>query len=375
MRLFFLAFLLIYSGMHLLVWWGLRALFPATLSVRLCLAGWTILMVAAPPLTRLLERLGFGELAVATAWIGYLWMGFLWLAFALFTALAAWNGLVRLTGLRFPVVSRWALYGTRPALLVLLLVVVCGLWAFSEARHLRTESVQLPVDTLPPGRERLRIVQISDLHLGLINHRPLLEEVLARTRALQPDLVAVTGDLLDAQPDHLEGLAPLWRELQPPLGTFAVAGNHEAYAGRDQALAFFAEAGIRFLDNEIVNVDGIRIAGVPDPAWGTNLGDVALLAAAEPAPTTILLKHRPWVEAAAVGRFTVQLSGHAHRGQIFPFTLITALAYPLQDGLYSLAQGCWLYTSRGTGSWGPPMRLLSPPELTLIELVATRQPR
>jgi len=370
MRLFFLAFLLIYSGMHLLVWWGLRPLLPPGRRLHLLLFGWALLMIAAPPLTRLLERLGWGDAATGAAWIGYLWMGFLWLAFALFTTLAAWNGLTRLVGLRYPRLRRWVLYGPRPALCVLFLVAVTGTWAFFEARQLRVETVQLAVSTLPPGRNQLRIVQISDLHLGLINHQPLLEEVIAKIRALQPDLLAVTGDLLDAQPDHLEGLAPLWRQLQPPLGKYAVVGNHEVYAGREHSLHFLDQAGFRLLIDEAVEVDGIQVAGVPDPAWGSSRGEVALLTALDPAKVTLLLKHRPWVEAAAVGRFTLQLSGHAHRGQIFPFTLVTGLAYPLQDGLYHLGQECWLYTSRGTGSWGPPMRLLSPPELTLIELIA-----
>jgi len=120
----------------------------------------------------------------------------------------------------------------------------------------------------------------------------------------------------------------------------------------------------------VVNVEGIQVAGVPDPAWGASRGETALLANTDPRQLTVLLKHRPWVEAPAIGRFTLQLSGHAHRGQIFPFTLLTGVAYPRQDGLYLLGRECWLYTSRGTGSWGPPMRLLSPPELTLIELSA-----
>ena len=370
MRWFFLAFLLIYSGMHLLVWWGVRPLLPSDRRLHLPLLAWTLLMIAAPPLTRLLERFGWGDAAVATAWIGYLWMGFLWLAFALFTALAFWNGVVRFGGLRYPGLRRWVLYGPRPALCVLFLVVVAGLWAFFEARELRVETVRLAVGTLPPGRSQLRIVQVSDLHLGLINHRPLLEEIIARSRGLQPDLVAVTGDLLDAQPDHLEGLAPLWLQLQPPLGKFAVVGNHEVYAGREHSLQFLAEAGFRLLIDEAVEVDGIQVVGIPDPAWGSSRGDAALLTTVDPAKVTVLLKHRPWVEPAAIGRFTLQLSGHAHRGQIFPFTLLTGLVYPLQDGLYQLGRECWLYTSRGTGSWGPPMRLLSPPEITVIELVA-----
>ena len=94
---------------------------PPSRRLHLLLLGWAILMIAAPPLTRLLERIGWGEAATGTAWIGYLWMGFLWLAFALFTALAAWNGLTRLVGLRYPRLRRWVLYGPRPALCVLFL--------------------------------------------------------------------------------------------------------------------------------------------------------------------------------------------------------------------------------------------------------------
>jgi predicted MPP superfamily phosphohydrolase len=123
------------------------------------------------------------------------------------------------------------------------------------------------------------------------------------------------------------------------------------------------------LTNELVTIDGLRIVGVPDPAWGEKQEDARVLGTAVPGDTTILLKHRPWIEAAAIGHFTLQLSGHAHRGQLFPFNFLTGLAYPMQDGLYRLGQASWLYTSRGTGSWGPPMRLFSPPEITLIELV------
>ena len=154
-----------------------------------------------------------------------------------------------------------------------------------------------------------------------------------------------------------------------------MVGNHEVYAGRDNSLEYLRSAGFRVLTNELVEINGLRIAGVPDPAWGDRQDEALVLGTADPGDTTLFLKHRPWVEAAALGRFTLQLSGHAHRGQLFPFNLLTGLAYPMQDGLYRLEQGSWLYTSRGTGSWGPPMRLFSPPEITLIELVSDGKPQ
>jgi hypothetical protein len=374
MTLFALSFLVIYSLMHLLVWWGVRPLVPADRRLRGALAAWAVAMILAPLLTRLLERAELDPLARALAWIGYLWMGFVWLAFALFTAQGAWNGLVRIGGRLRPAVCGWVLAGRRPALFVLTAVVIAGTWSFYEARQLRIETVRLAVAGLPPDRPPLRIVQVSDLHLGLINRDAVLTEVIARIDRLRPDLLVVTGDLLDAQRNHLAGLAEPWQMLTPPLGKFAVTGNHEVYAGRDNSLAYFQTAGFQVLTNQVVTTGGIQVAGVPDPAWRERQPDARVLEGADPQLPTILLKHRPWVEADAVGRFTLQLSGHAHRGQLFPFTLLTWLAYPMQDGLYRLGKGSWLYTSRGTGTWGPPMRLFSPPEITLIELAADNTP-
>jgi len=368
MTLFAISFLLIYALMHLLVWWGVRPLIPAGRSIRIVVATWCGLMIAAPMLTRLLEQVEFDLAARAAAWIGYLWMGFLWLAFALFTAQGAWNGAVGLASRFYPGLRAWLLAGRRPALFALAAVGVAGTWAFFEARQLHIERVQLNVPRLPAGCSQLRIVQISDLHLGLINRDAVLREVIDQVQQLRPDLLVVTGDLLDAQRNHLEGLSEPWRQLAPPFGKFAVVGNHEVYAGRSNSLEYLQAAGFRVLTNELVNIRGLRLAGVPDPAWGARQEDAQVLGTAAPGDTTILLKHRPWVEAAAIGRFTLQLSGHAHRGQLFPFNLLTGLAYPMQDGLYRLGEDCWLYTSRGTGSWGPPMRLFSPPEITLIQL-------
>lgn len=373
MILFALTFLLIYTLMHLLVWWGVRPLVPAAWRLRASLAVWSVLMILAPILARLLERAEFDTAARAAAWIGYLWMGFLWLAFALFTAQGAWNGLVWLGSQRWPALRSWQLVGRNPALLAVATVALAGTWAFFEARQLQIEEVRLTVPQLPAELSPLRIVQVSDLHLGLLNREPMLVTVIEQVKRLRPDLLVVTGDLLDAQRNHLADLVDPWLELAPPLGKFAVVGNHETYIGRSISLEFLQAAGFRVLLNELVTVNGIHIAGVTDPAWGDRAPDSDTLAAA-PGGVTILLKHRPWVETTAIEQFTLQLSGHAHRGQLFPFNFLTGVAYPLQDGLYRLGKSSWLYTSRGTGTWGPPMRLFSPPELTLIELVTPSPP-
>jgi predicted MPP superfamily phosphohydrolase len=165
--------------------------------------------------------------------------------------------------------------------------------------------------------------------------------------------------------------------VDPPLGKFAIAGNHEFYAGIRQSGRFLRAAGFKFLRNEDFELNGlINLVGVDDPAGKRRYPEIGqvgkeekiLLADLDSERFTLLLKHRPTVEIESLGRFDLQLSGHTHGGQIFPFNLITRLFYPRERGLYRLDKESVLYVSRGTGTWGPPMRFLSPPEVTLIEL-------
>ncbi len=181
--------------------------------------------------------------------------------------------------------------------------------------------------------------------------------------------MVATGDIVDAQIDHLDGMSELWQRLKPPLGKFAVTGNHEFYAGLDQALQFLERSGFTVLRGKGVTVaETVTLVGIDDPT-GDKQNETNHLTRHQRGLFTLLLKHRPRVNEKAADLFDLQLSGHAHRGQIFPFNYVTALEYPKQDGLYSLPSGSHLYTSRGTGTWGPPMRVLSSPEITLFEVV------
>ncbi len=370
MPLFIIIFLSIYSLMHLMVWWGLRPLLPQGKWVRASLLIWTTGMIFAPIIIRVLERFDLFFAARIWAWAGYLWMGFLWLAFALFVAQALWNGTIFLAGRSCTPVKRWALRGQRVTLFIVLIVLCTGTYAFFEARWLQTEHITLKSSLLPTDRQRLRIVQISDVHLGLLNRDAELNAIIREIDTLQPDLLAATGDILDAGASHLQGLTEAWHILNPPLGKFAVIGNHEIYSGMDQSIAFLEKAGFNILTNRLVETGGIQVAGVTDPTRGVSSSDKLALTGARRDRFTLFLKHRPWITDDSLDRFNLQLSGHAHRGQIFPFNLITGLVYPLQDGLYQLDSDSHLYTNRGTGCWGPPMRLFSAPEITVIDIVA-----
>jgi uncharacterized protein len=369
MTLFVLTFLVVYTAMHAVVLRGVYPLLTGHPFLPALVGLWMAAMVVAPILVRLLDGAGHEQTARAAAWVGYGWMGFAFLAFCLFAALQVADGLIRVAGKAVPALSGLTLRTAVSAAACLLVTSAVGIYGFFEAADLRVETVHLTTDKLPPGLDRLRIVQVSDLHLGLIHRDEALAPVISAVRELEPDLLVATGDIVDAQMDHLEGLTGLWQRLDPPLGKFAVTGNHEFYAGLDQGLDFLLRSGFTVLRNEAVPVAGtLVIAGVDDPAGSRTPDDAAVLRGVPPGLFTVLLKHRPWVSESAAGLFDLQLSGHTHRGQIFPFGFLVKKAYPFNEGLYALPGGAHLYVSRGTGTWGPPMRVLAPPEVTLFEI-------
>ena len=197
--------------------------------------------------------------------------------------------------------------------------------------------------------------------------------MVEKIKSLQPDLLVSTGDLFDTDLDHLGSYVEQLRTIEPPCGKIAITGNHEVYAGLKQAIELTRSAGFKLLRSESLQVaPQLYIAGVDDPeALESNSGDQAEVEALKEIPQsafTILLKHRPHICSSTVNRFSLQLSGHTHGGQIFPFILITRLQYKARHGLTKIAQQSYLYLSRGTGSWGPQLRLFAPPEITVFDM-------
>jgi len=236
----------------------------------------------------------------------------------------------------------------------------------------RLEQITISTDKLPENRDRLRIVQISDVHVGLMVGPERLQTIVDLVIAQQPDILVSTGDLLDSSVTHLDGVSEVLRGVQPPLGKFAVTGNHEYYPGLAQSLAFLKRAGFTVVRNEVLSVNGvITIAGIDDPTVGIPVDEAALLSSRHSPRFTLYLKHRPNVPEETIGLFDLQLSGHTHRGQITPFNYIVSIPYPYISGFFDLGKGSFLYTSRGTGTWGPPIRVLAPPEVTIIDIVNT----
>jgi uncharacterized protein len=368
MYTFLLCYLAIYGGAHVyLLLRTLRALhlaapYPVIFTVL------SVFMVLAPILVRVLERCGMELPARLVAYLGYLWMGFFFLLLSASLALDLLRGILFAAGW---LLHRDLTFG-EPRLLSVSLVVAlsASLYGFFEARGVRVEQVTLRSPKLPKSQGRVRIVQISDVHLGIMVGRPGMQRILDKVVSLKPDLLISTGDLVDGQMDGLRGLDLELAALTPLLGKYAVLGNHEALAGADPSGAFTERCGFRLLREQSAAVSGfLTVAGVDDPSVRRDgATDRALLAGLPAERYTILLKHRPKVEPESQGLFDLQLSGHVHKGQIFPFNLITHLVYPVKMGLSRAGAGSLLYVSRGSGTWGPPIRVFAPPEVTVIDL-------
>ena len=378
MSLFVLTFLSIYGAIHLYLFVKARSALAAGFGASVAMGLFLTAMVVAPIGVRLLDRHGMHLAGRYLAYAAYTWMGLLFFFFWLSLCLDVYNLSMRVLAL-LPGSSTGSLVwkGRDSFTFITLGVLFLGGLSGYSAWQIRLERVVLQTMKLPPQVEKITIAQISDVHLGpLVGERRLARIVRLLERA-KPDLVVATGDLVDAQMDRLNNLAAMLATLNPPLGKFAIAGNHEFYAGIRQSGRFLRKAGFKLLRNEGFEVNGlINLVGVDDPAGKRRYpenGQVGkeekiLLAESYSKRFTLLLKHRPKIETESLGQFDLQLSGHTHGGQIFPFSLITRLFYSRERGLYLLDKESVLYVSRGTGTWGPPMRLLSPPEVTLIEL-------
>lgn len=325
--------------------------------------GLAALMVAAP----LLHRVpGLGRHIGALSTFAYLWFGCLSTFVVYLAAADLVQALLGLAGIQ---AGAWAF-----ALAVAATLVSLGSGMVSALRPVATRRVQVRIADLPAALDGFRILQISDLHLGPLVRWSQVEHIVEAGNALAPDLVAITGDLVDGEADGVRAKAERLGALHATHGVCFVTGNHEYYSGVARWLGVFRGLGWRVLDNEHVLLEhaGARlaVAGMPDPTARAGPDLERALAGIPADATRILLFHRPTgLEAAERAGVRLQLSGHTHAGQYFPWSLLVQALYAHPKGLGRSGRA-WIYTSVGTGFWGPPNRFLVPPELTLITLKA-----
>jgi predicted MPP superfamily phosphohydrolase len=366
---FIIIFMLVYSGLHALLYLGIRKAFPSGKGWSLGIIAWLILMQLAPIIYRTMEHFGLSQAAAAAARVAYIWMGLVILALLFLGALDL-VGLVRKIIPRRKPKPRCVDQSRRKAIATLAAAPALAAYACWESSRVQLRKVVIPTAKLPTGVNKIKIALISDLHLSLMTGSGWLDEVLHGIQKESPDLIISAGDMLDGRMPGMMDLAARLGELTAPLGKYAVLGNHEYYVGMDRSLACHDSAGFELLRGRGITVEGaLNIAGVDDARRDFGLAEAAMLKNLPRDLYTVFLRHRPIVNQDAMGLFDLQLSGHTHGGQISPFGLLVRLQFDYLAGGYNLDKGSRIYVSRGTGTWGPPMRLAAPPEVSLVELV------
>lgn len=267
--------------------------------------------------------------------------------------------------------------------------VVVGMAAFAtlmgyiNARRVaRVVNVDVPIANLPAALHGFSIAQITDIHVGPTIRRNYVERIVGAVNRLEADVIAITGDLVDGSVRELASHVQPLAQLRARYGAYFVTGNHEYYSGERAWTSELRRLGLRVLMNEHVVLDHgdakLILAGVPDYSAHhfdpVNRSDPAAALAHAPSDVgaKILLAHQPRsAPAAAAAGFDLQLSGHTHGGQFWPWNYFVRFQQPFTAGLDRLGS-LWIYTSRGTGYWGPPKRFGAPSEITRIRLVAAR---
>ncbi|MFZ3116576.1 MAG: metallophosphoesterase [Syntrophales bacterium] len=261
---------------------------------------------------------------------------------------------------------------------VFILALLFSAYGFHNAFHPQIKIIDVSLKNLPTAWKGKKIVQLSDIHLGHIHGTASLQDLVTQTNAQDPDLILITGDLFDGTDGNLNDFIQPLNSLRANKGIFFVTGNHETYLGLDKTFAVLNQTPIKVLNNETVDIDGLQIVGISYPIRGEagssgklpNYGSyISAFRDLDRTKPGILMHHAPTsLDQAQAAGIALQLSGHTHKGQIWPFSLITWLIYgKYHYGLH--ARGDFqIYTTNGACTWGPPMRTGNTPEIPVFRL-------
>ena len=346
---FYSVFFAVLWGMHLYVGLRLGRLFGCQNTW--ILVGACTLAALTFPIFSLLEKFNPTTFSMLLYGAASIWLGIVFLLLSILLVYEAARFFIPLK----PQAAAFMITGIAAAL---------SMYGIINALFVTVKTVNIPMQGL---KNPLRIVQLSDIHVGTIHNSGFLTRIVDKTNALAPDLVLITGDLFD-------GIGPVNRQTIEPLTklmakTYFVIGNHERYDDMEKIQSILPDTGVEMLRNRIAEFRDVQIVGVDAPLRdGEKNNPVVGTLPIDRARPSILMYHVPvGIDEAVKAGIKLQLSGHTHNGQLFPFTLFAKLLYPQVKGLYTI-NGMHLYVSPGTGTWGPPMRIGSSNEITLINL-------
>ena len=326
-----------------------------------------VLLGSSYIVSRVMERFGLDGFSHALEYVGANWVGVVFLLMVCFLAADI------ITGFGF-LLLRWV-----PAIRVAALVGAGVLVAISLVQAVRAPVVseyEVSMRGLPAAADGTVLVVASDMHLGAMLNERWASARAKQIESLRPDVLLLVGDICEAPRDTHDEWLPALQQFRAPHGVFVVTGNHEFYAGPAPIVDLFGRAGFRVLHDESVEaLPGLTIAGVDDVAFrhrGTNEAAVAVdrALASRPTGASVFLSHTPvFSDRAANSGAGLMFSGHTHNGQIWPFRYLVRLAFPQVNGRYDV-KGMTVIVGRGTGTWGPRMRLWQRGELLRVVLRA-----
>jgi len=372
---FFLLMTSIVGGAHYFVWMRLVRDAQLPPGAHRALTVLLVVLFLLIPGTLLSFRSLSPEFAKPLSYLAFGWLGMLLFVFSLLVVGELARGLMALGRLALDVAppdpARRAALARLFAGAVTLATLGLGAAAVrSGLGRVAVKRVEVALSRLPETMRGTTIAQLSDVHIGPTLGKDFLEEIVERTNQIQPDIVAITGDLVDGSvADLREHVAPL-QHLKARYGVYFVTGNHEYYSGHEEWCEELARLGIRVLRNERVSIgsgpDAFDLAGVDDYSAEPDLAKA--VAGRDTSRELVLLAHQPKAihEAERLG-VGLQLSGHTHGGQLWPWKYLVRLQQPVVSGLERIGRAL-IYVSNGTGYWGPPMRLGAPAEITQIVL-------
>ncbi|MBN1365856.1 MAG: metallophosphoesterase [Syntrophaceae bacterium] len=369
MIFFFFVFLSLYSVLNFYAFFRAKNVFNFSGKTEIIIIILLIFLIFAPIIIRLVEKLNLEILARSVAYCGYLWMAFIFLFFFVNISFDIVRYLLKFFPQSFGNAQTRNIFFFMAVFLSFSFVV----FGFFDAQKIRIKKLEIYTEKLSSNNERIKIVQLSDVHIGLIIRNKRLENILKSVKDEKPDILVSTGDLLDGELDNVLTEAAQFAEIKPKYGKYAVTGNHEYYAGIEKSLEFTKNAGFEILRDESKKVAGINIIGLEDSTGrrydltGKKISSLNLFPKEQSKEFILLLKHQPTIKKDK--NFDLQLSGHTHGGQIFPFVFFTKIFFPIHSGYHKLSDNKSIYVSNGAGTWGPPVRFLAPPEITVINLI------
>ncbi len=375
MLLFFLIVIAIYTGVnwfvfnrgsHALSGTGYQALFA-----------WIYWLLAGSFVAGMvLERTNPGSFASAVSFVGSFWLAiffYLLMSLLVIDLVRLFQYLTHLIPQEF---LQYPLLPQRLFVLVAGAALFISLAGFINARIPAIRDISLDLSKGKDTTDSLKVVMVSDVHLGAIIGKKQAAGLVKRINAQQPDLVLIAGDLVDHNPDPviMEDMGSIFETIQSTYGVYAIAGNHEFIGHAEKSISYFEKHGVKYLRDTLITIaDKIQLAGRDDKDKPRFTGEarkplqVILLNRKADLPL-ILMDHQPVeYQQAADAKVDLMLSGHTHKGQLWPLSYVTNAMFENHYGLYQKA-GSWFYTSSGYGSWGPPVRVGHRPELVVFQL-------